>query len=164
MEARAELDPRAGEGPRSPHCKAAAQARDVMRVGLIGFGLYHVVLGAFQAVAPGPFFEALGPFGSRNDHYTRDLATFSLALGALLLAAVRLRSWRVPALALAFLQWGLHALNHLLDIGEASPRWVGVVDFAGLAAGAMILGLLLARAVRAERWARSDGDLNTGGG
>ena len=153
MEARAELDRIAGRGAGAPPCRAAAGARDVMRIGLIGFGLYHVVLGLFQAIAPGAFFEALGPFGSRNDHYILDLATFSLPLGVMLLAAVRLRTWRLPALAFAFMHWTLHALNPLVDIGEASPRWIGVLDFAGLAAGAAILGLLLARAARAERWA-----------
>ena len=153
MDAGAELERRAGHGEGSPCSRAARPAADVMRMGLIGFGIYHVLIGLFQALAPGPFFEALGPFGDRNDHYILDVATFELPLGAMLLAAVRLRSWRVPALAFAAFQWALHALNHLLDLGEASPRWVGVFDFLALAAGAAILSLLLARAVRAERWA-----------
>ncbi len=152
MEARAELDRGPARGAGSPHCRLAAQAGDITRVGLIGFGLYQILIGLFQAFAPGTFFDVLGPFGSRNDHYILDAATFEVPLGVILLAAVRLRSWRVPALAFAALHWTLHALNHLVDIGEASPRWIGVLDFVGLAVGAAILGLLLARAVRAERW------------
>jgi hypothetical protein len=36
------------------------------------------------------------------------------------------------------LQYGLHALNHLLDIGDADPGWVGPFDFITLAAVAAV--------------------------
>ena len=53
-----------------------------------------------------------------------DLATWYLALGALVLVAIAGANRRVPVLALALLQNLLHAFNHLLDLGEADPAWL----------------------------------------
>ena len=50
--------------------------------------------------------------------------------------AARRPSWRAPALALVGLQYALHALNHLLDVGDADPSWVGPFDLVSLAVGA----------------------------
>ena len=50
---------------------------------------YHLALGLLMVVAPKVFFEQIGPFGVRNDHYIRDVATFYLAFGAGLALAVR---------------------------------------------------------------------------
>lgn len=125
------------------------------RVGLLVFGAYYLALGFWQAVAPGPFYDAVGPFGSRNDHYTRDVATWSLALGAALLLAGRRPSWRVPVLAVATLQSALHAVNHLIDIGDADPGWVGPFDFAALAVVTGVLAWLLASAARERGAARA---------
>ena len=50
-----------------------------------------------------------------------DLATFYLALGAVALVAVRRERWRVPVLTLALIQYALHSLNHLIDIGDSRP-------------------------------------------
>ena len=43
---------------------------------LIVFGVYSVVLGLFMVIAPGTFFDTLGSFGIRNDHYIFDNASF----------------------------------------------------------------------------------------
>jgi hypothetical protein len=90
----------------------------------------------------------VGPFGTRNDHYMRDLATFYIALGAAGLVAARRPSWRVPVLALATVEFVLHALNHLADIGNADPKWNGPVTFAAVAASAALLGWMLWVAAR----------------
>ena len=45
---------------------------------LIVFGVYSVLIGLFMMLAPGPFFETLGQFGVRNDHYIFDNATFEV--------------------------------------------------------------------------------------
>jgi hypothetical protein len=134
------------------HGRSRGGAAGVLRIGLAGFGIYQVAIGLFQIAAPGTFFDLLGPFGPANDHYVVDNATFELPLGVMLLAAVRLQSWRVPALAFATGHWALHSLSHLVDIGEADPRWVGVFDFLSLSAGTAVLGWLLSHAMRAERW------------
>ena len=118
---------------------------------LVVFGAYSVLLGLFMLVAPGEFWSTLGAFGPRNDHYIFDNASFELPLGLLLLAAVRWRSWRVPALAFATAHWALHALSHLVDTGHAAGRIVGWLEFAGLAFGTVVLALACAAAWSAQR-------------
>jgi hypothetical protein len=112
---------------------------------LLILGVGQLGLGALMALAPGAFFEAVADFGVRNDHFLRDVATFYLAFGVVLLVAVGRPAWRAPALALGALQYGLHALNHLLDIGDADPGWVGPFDFVSLAvvAGVFLYALRL---------------------
>ena len=87
---------------------------------LIVFGVYSVLLGLFMFIAPGTFFDSLGSFGARNDHYIFDNASFEFPLGLMMLAAVRWSSWRVPALTFAALHWGLHALSHIIDPHHAA--------------------------------------------
>ena len=86
------------------------------------FGAAQVVLGLLLWITPGFFFDEIGPYGVRNDHYLGDLATWYLALGALALVAVRRVAWRLPVLALAFIQYALHSVNHLIDVGDAHPK------------------------------------------
>lgn len=115
---------------------------------LVVFGVTQLALGLFMAIAPGTFFEAIGPFGARNGHYVRDLATFYIALGAAGLVAVRRPAWRVPVLALATVEFVLHAINHLADIGESDPAWNGPVTFAAVAASALLLAWMTRVAAR----------------
>lgn len=119
------------------------------RVGLflLIFGIGQLALGLSMAIVPGTFFEEIGPYAPRNDHYIRDVATFYLALGGVSLAAWRLPSWRIPVLAFALLQYALHSVNHLIDVGEADPEWLGPANLASLALTAGLLAWLL----RAER-------------
>ncbi len=117
-------------------------------IGLAAYGVYHLALGLLMVIDPGTFFSEIGPFGVQNDHYIGDLATYNLAAGAVLLAAIRLRSWRVPVLALLLIQFALHSINHLIDIDEATPESVGVADFVGLVVGTALLAVLLVVARR----------------
>jgi hypothetical protein len=110
---------------------------------LIVFGVYSVALGAFMMVAPGVFFDTLGAFGTRNDHYIFDNASFELPLGLLLLAALRWSTWRVPALAFATAHWALHALSHILDTHHRAGTSVGLLEFAGLAVSTGLLAVAL---------------------
>jgi hypothetical protein len=114
-----------------------------MRILLIAFGLTQLLLGLLLWLFPEFFYDEIGPFGARNDHYMGDVATFYLALGAVTLVAVRRESWRVPVLALALVQYTLHALNHLIDIGESDPSWIGPADFASLVLGAALVAWML---------------------
>jgi hypothetical protein len=124
---------------------ASPALRRALPAGVAILGAYQVVQGVFMAAAPGTFFDKIGPFGPLNEHYVRDAATWSLAYGATLLVAVRRPSWRVPLLAFGLLQFGLHFINHLIDIDTAHPAWVGVFDAVALGLlGAMIGALLLA--------------------
>ena len=118
-----------------------------MRALLVAFGVGQLVLGVLLWFAPGFFFDEIGPYGARNDHYMGDLATWYLALGAVALVAVRRPAWRLPVLVLAFVQYALHSLNHLIDVGEAHPEWLGPANLASLLLTCVLLGLM----VNAER-------------
>jgi hypothetical protein len=117
--------------------------RDRLGVVLVVLGASQLLLGGWQALAPGSFFDTIGGFGPENPHYLRDVSTFYLALGALLVVSARVVSWRVPALAFAALQYALHTVNHLVDVGDASPSWVGPADAAALAATTASLVIVL---------------------
>ena len=115
----------------------------VMRILLIVCAVTQVVIGLLLWLAPGFFYDEIGPFGERNDHYMADVATFYLALGTVTFVAVRREAWRVPVLVLALVHYVLHALNHLIDIGESDPSWVGPADFVALAMGAGLVAWML---------------------
>ena len=99
-----------------------------------------------MAAFPKFFFEEVGPYGTRNDHYTRDLSTFYLALGAVTLVACKRPSWRVPVLVFSLAQYALHAVNHLIDIGDANPEELGPVNLISL----VLVGGLLAYMLRTK--------------
>ena len=48
----------------------------------------------------------------------------------------------MPVLALTTIQYALHSVNHLIDIGKAHPAWNGYFDFFSLAAAAVLLAWL----------------------
>jgi hypothetical protein len=114
-----------------------------MRLLLIAFAAVQLILGLLLWLTPGFFYDEIGPFGPRNDHYMADVATWYLALGAATLVSVQRVSWRVPVLALALVQYALHALNHLIDIDDADPSWLGPADFVSLSLTAMLLAWML---------------------
>ena len=121
-----------------------------IRAALIAVGIGNLALGAWQIVSPSSFFRRFAAFGVQNDHYIRDIATLYLALGLALVAAARRPSWRVPVLFFAVLQYGLHFVNHLVDMGHGHPGWLGPLDAIGLLVVAALLVLLLREARRAE--------------
>jgi len=114
-----------------------------MKALLMVFAAAQLVLGLLLWLTPGFFFDEIGPYGARNDHYMADLATWYLALGAVSLVAVRRAGWRVPVLALAFIQYALHSVNHLTDIGDADPDWLGPANFVSLTLTTILLAWML---------------------
>lgn len=114
---------------------------------LAAFAGIQIVLGLLLWLAPGFFFDEIGPYGVRNDHYMGDLATWYLVLGGVVLASIRWESWRVPVLVLALAQYALHSLNHLIDVGEANPSWLGPANLVSL----VLATVLLARMLQTER-------------
>jgi hypothetical protein len=125
-----------------------AARTSVLRVGLLAVAGVQLVTGLILAVTPGVFYDALADFGPRNEHDLRDMAAFYLASAVVLAVAAGRASWRAPALALVGLQFALHAVNHLVDVGDADPSWVGPLDLVTLAAGALLLGGLYRAAAR----------------
>ena len=146
--------------PVSAGQPAGAAARDappsVVTVGLIVVAAVQLALALLMAISPHAFYEVVGPFGALNAHYIRDEATFYGATGICLLVAVRRVSWRVPVLALMTLQYALHSVNHLVDIGRAHPAWTGYFDFLTLATSTAVLAWLW-RTAALERTAAPEG-------
>ena len=114
------------------------------------FGIYQLAQGLFMVVDPQTFFDEVGPWAPYNEHYIGDNATWSLALGASFVVAWRSPAWRVPLLAFAALQFGLHAINHLIDINEAQDDGIAVFDFVALVVVTLGLAGLTVAARRAE--------------
>jgi len=109
---------------------------DLVPAGLWGYGALQLGQGLWMLTAPGSFFDVIGPFGARNDHYIRDAATWSLALAVVLLFAAARGGHGARALVLLFagLQAAMHTINHVADVSDADPGWVGVFDAVSLAA------------------------------
>lgn len=123
----------------------------LVEVTLIVFGLYALAVGLFMMFAPGAFFDTLGYFGVRNDHYIFDNATFEVPQGLMLLAAVRWHSWRTPALAFATVHWALHAISHLIDPHHGAGDWIGWLEAGGLVLTTAILAIALRANVITDR-------------
>jgi hypothetical protein len=116
-----------------------------MRALMIVFAVTQLVVGLLLWVTPGFFYEEVGPFGPRNDHYMGDVATFYVALGVIGFLALRRVTWRVPILAFAVVAYALHSLNHLIDVGEADPSWLGPADLVLVFLSTLLLGWMLRR-------------------
>ena len=117
--------------------------RHALRPVLALLGAYHLALGVTMVIAPRTFFDQIAHYGAYNDHYIRDVATFYLALGIVLLIAVARASWQVPLLTFALLQYGLHVLNHLWDVADGEPAWIGPANVAALGLIAVVIAWLL---------------------
>ncbi len=113
-----------------------------LQVVLVLFAAVTAGFGVLALVAPGTFFEQIGRYGSENSHYVGDVGAFTLAYGIALLIAARVPAWRVPVLLLGAIWFGLHALNHAFDTGDARSSARGWADTAYIAIGAVLLGYL----------------------
>ena len=121
-----------------------------LRAGLLALAATQLVLGLWLALAPGAFYDALAGFGARNDHFLRDNATYYLASAPVLAVAAYRASWRAPVLALVGLQYALHALNHLVDVGGSDPSWVGPFDLVSLVVVTVVMGVMFRASLRDE--------------
>jgi hypothetical protein len=113
----------------------------------------QIGLGLLGFLAPGTFFDEIGPYAPQNDHYIGDLGAYNLAAGFGVAMAAMRPEWRVPILVVGAALNGLHALNHLFDIGEASSDAKGIFDtvaLALLAAGSVYLAQVSSRLRREE--------------
>ena len=119
-----------------------------LRTVLMVAAVYHLLLGAFMFFAPGAFYDSLGKFPPENQHYIKDVATFYIALGVVFYISVRRRSWRTPVLVFATLEYAIHAINHLVDVGDAATDLTGWFDFFSLALIALIFAALASFAWR----------------
>jgi hypothetical protein len=119
-----------------------------LRAGLLALAGVQALTGLWMLVAPGSFYTAIADFGPRNTHDLRDMASYFVASAVVLGVAAGRPSWRAPALALVGLQFAVHALNHLLDVGDADPSWIGPFDLIALLAGTLLIWALYRAADR----------------
>jgi hypothetical protein len=133
----------------APSRSASGAARHTaLHAGLLAVAGIQLVTGLALALTPHAFYDAIADFGPRNEHDLRDMAAFYLASAVVLAVAAGRPSWRAPALAMVGLQFGLHALNHLLDVGDADPSWIGPFDLLSLVAGTLLIVALYRTADR----------------
>jgi hypothetical protein len=135
---------------QAPSTASERAWRSGVTAGIAVFAAIQLGLALLMAVSPHRFYTAIGPFDAYNGHYIRDLATFYAATGIGLLLSLRRVSWRVPMLALMTIQYALHSVNHLIDIGNAHPAWEGYFDFFSLTLATVLLARLWRAASAAE--------------
>jgi uncharacterized BrkB/YihY/UPF0761 family membrane protein len=111
----------------------------LVRVALLILAVSQLVIAVWMVADPASFFDHVGGFGTRNDHYIRDVATWSFALAIVAAVAAFRRSWQLPVLTFAALQFTFHAINHIVDADEAVASTSGVGDAVELAIGALLL-------------------------
>jgi hypothetical protein len=126
-----------------------------IRIGLIVLAVSQLALALWMVTDPGGFFDQVGGFGSQNDHYIRDAATWNAALAVAAAVAVQLPAWRLPVLVFAAVQFTLHAINHIADAGDAVGSTDGAFDAVSLAIGALLLGGLAWLAARERTTVRA---------
>jgi hypothetical protein len=108
-----------------------------LRAILLFAGAYHLATGLLALIAPGTFFDEIGRYGAENLHYVGDVGAFQAAAGTGLLVAAARPAWRAPMLWVGAAWYGLHALNHAFDTGEARSDARGIADTVLLALGAL---------------------------
>ena len=97
-------------------------------------GLTYLGVGAALLVAPEWFFANIGNFPPFNRHYSGDLGSVQLALGAVLLYTFRNPVAHAGVLGVAALGGTLHALNHAVDAVRGLGGWDQTLALAVLAA------------------------------
>jgi hypothetical protein len=128
-----------------------------MRAILSFVAAYHIVLGGLALLAPDTFFDQIGHYGVENSHYVGDVGAFLLAFGVAVGISVRRPAMRAPLLWLAAIWYGLHALNHAFDTGEAKSEGRGWADTISIAFGAAAAAWLARVCERLNRPAPSGG-------
>jgi hypothetical protein len=123
--------------------------RTVVLIALAVAAAGHLLVGAWAAAAPQSFATQLADFGNYNAHLVRDFAICTLTFGAGLAVAIRVRSWRVPAIGLDAIWHALHAINHWADVHLADRPVVGWGEALLLTALAVGMGGLAAVCARA---------------
>ena len=109
---------------------------------------YLIVTGVMALIAPDTFFDEIGRYGVENSHYVGDVGAFTLASGIAVAICIGRPSWRVPILWTGAFWFGLHALNHAFDTGEArrdARGWLDTILLAWGGLGSAWLAMVAAR-------------------
>lgn len=104
---------------------------------LLFVAAFHIALGGLALIAPDTFFDQIGHYGIENSHYVGDVGAFTAAFGIAVAISAWRASWRAPILWLGAIWYGLHAVNHAFDTGEAKSEGRGWGDTLSIAFGAL---------------------------
>lgn len=101
-------------------------SRSTWRQGaVIVAGAVYGATAVVMLAAPQWFYRAVGHFPPYNRHYLRDVAAFTLPVGAALLWAGRNLERRQSLLLLGLAASLLHVVNHAFDaIGKPAAHWL----------------------------------------
>ena len=114
-----------------------------LQIGLVFFGALNLLTGLSQLLAPGWFFDNIGPYGLQNDHYIGDVGAFYIAAGAALLLSVSRPGWRPPLLYMSAAWYAIHAINHAFTVGDDNKSDAhGIAQTILLAIGAAALAYM----------------------
>lgn len=126
--------------------------RTVARVALGYLALVSLQLGLWALLAPQSFFDDFPGLGRSwvatdgpyNEHLVRDVGALNLALAVLVLfAAIKATRELVLVAGLASLAWGVpHLIYHIVNSDKLSAG-DNVFSLGGLAAFALLAGLLV---------------------
>ena len=130
-------------GTTSDHHRAGRL--DLTGAVLVAVGLGQVLPGLLAFLAPGAFYELLGPYPPENAHFVKDLGSWQIALGLAALAAAAKPAWRRTMLAILALQYVLHTISHVIDADVAEPRAAGTFALVSQLLGAVVLTALLVK-------------------
>jgi hypothetical protein len=119
-----------------------------MQAALAVLAVLQIASGALALFAPGTFYDEIGRYGVENQHYVGDVGAFVLAYGVAVLIAATRPAWRVPVLALGAVWYGVHAINHAFDVGDARSDARGIVDTVYIGLGALLFAYLAWAAAR----------------
>ncbi len=110
---------------------------------LAALGVVQVAIAGWMTLFPHSFYDSLGSFGAFNVHYINDASSMNAAFGIALLASARYASLRPGVLTGAIFFFGLHAINHWVDVDDANgDLFVGLFDaltLTGLSAQCALL-------------------------
>lgn len=121
-----------------------------MRPLLLALAAIHLVLAGWMTLAPDSFTADVAGYPPQEPHFLGDLATWTAALGIAFAIAAWRPAWRAPVFGLAAIQYALHTVNHIWDIGETDPAATGPVN-AVLLAVATLVFIWLATRPEAQR-------------
>jgi hypothetical protein len=128
-----------------PHPAAHADPAGAV---LLVVGLTLLPAGLLAFFAPGAFYDTIAGYPPENSHVLRDIGSFQVALAAAALAAWRRPAFRTPVLGLLALQFALHTVSHVIDVGESDPAWQGPVTLAALTLGTVLLIAVFVKELR----------------
>jgi hypothetical protein len=95
---------------------------------LVAGGVLYVVTAAALLFAPVWFFENVGSYAPYNRHFIGDAGSFVLALGLVLLWAVRDPIRYRGMIAIVGLSSLAHAINHVMDDFVLNPSTFSIVS------------------------------------